>query len=58
MSTPDPSLYIVAAAVIGMCCGFLAASIRVSNRLRRLSAETWREAREYYRRLYSTPNNN
>lgn len=46
----DPSVYIVSAAVIGACLGFMACALMTANRLRRAARDAWREAAAHYDR--------
>lgn len=53
----DPATYILAAGILGSCLGFFAACLITARTVRRTSIETWKEARVYFTKLYSTPKN-
>lgn len=38
----------IAAGLGGASCGFMAACLLLSHRMRRISIESWREARDHY----------
>ena len=39
---------LLAAGLGGASCGFMAACLLLSHRMRRISIESWREARDHY----------
>jgi hypothetical protein len=50
--TPDPILYIIAAALIGSGLGFILCGLLAARKIHRLEKETWAAANTYYQRRY------
>lgn len=44
----DPTVYIIATAIIGFCFGFMACALMSARQIKRATTEGWKEAVRFY----------